>query len=303
MLASMGTAPHQRIRHLGKPTSSQQNARLSKPSAKKNFRGSVARSTRTPIVFSSPMAKAVDPRMRVGQHHFELPKRWARWDNDGLLAHGAFGVVVKAQVLDDAREAGDNPSWICVGGPWNHQNCQVQTPTKVLKSFGLSFSGGHLLKRSKALLSKAPLSLSFFSNAVRLHFPLQHHHELSSHPSAAAFFDDILGLVRSENLLNSEQLPQEGPPTEKDFEAMNSVFVSMHETKRQVGLLAMGALERLDDVSDDVNWKLRTKGRFLTSALCMSMPLAMTRVPAESSRFPKMIWDGLTSTSAGGLEG
>eukprot|EP00968_Pinguiococcus_pyrenoidosus_P025726 scaffold6861_cov153-Pinguiococcus_pyrenoidosus.AAC.1 len=56
------------------------------------------------------------------------------------------------------------------------------------------------------------------------------------------------------------QLPQEGPPTEKDFEAMNSVFVSIHETKPQMALLlAMGALERLDDVSDDVEWKLRMR--------------------------------------------
>eukprot|EP00968_Pinguiococcus_pyrenoidosus_P020483 scaffold2414_cov181-Pinguiococcus_pyrenoidosus.AAC.1 len=38
-------------------------------------------------------------------------------------------------------------------------------------------------------------------------------------------------------------------------------------------------------------------------ARCMSMPFAMPRVPAEASRFLKMTWDGLTSISAGGLEG
>eukprot|EP00968_Pinguiococcus_pyrenoidosus_P023847 scaffold4065_cov250-Pinguiococcus_pyrenoidosus.AAC.1 len=78
------------------------------------------------------------------------------------------------------------------------------------------------------------------------------------------------------------QLPQEGPPTEKDFEAMDSVFVSMYETKPQMALLlAMGALERLDDVSDDVDWKLRMRAWLLTDLGLASSALGEPRRAIE----------------------
>eukprot|EP00968_Pinguiococcus_pyrenoidosus_P024512 scaffold4750_cov212-Pinguiococcus_pyrenoidosus.AAC.1 len=98
---------------------------------------------------------------------------------------------------------------------------------------------------------------------------------MSSHPSAADVFDRILPLLRSQM---AAQLPQEGPPAEKDFEAMDSVFVSMYETEPQMALLlAMGALERLDDVSDDGDWKLRMRAWFLTDLGLASSALGEPR--------------------------
>eukprot|EP00968_Pinguiococcus_pyrenoidosus_P015582 scaffold1444_cov164-Pinguiococcus_pyrenoidosus.AAC.3 len=102
---------------------------------------------------------------------------------------------------------------------------------------------------------------------------------MSSTSSAADVFDHVLPQVRSQN---PEQLPQEGPPTEEDFEAIDSVFVSLYETQPQVAfLLAMGALERLDDVSDDLGWKLRMRAEFLTDLGMASSALGQPRRAIE----------------------